>query len=70
MRLPRDGDPENGRLKGFGYADFETRQDLIVALGYTEHSLKGRKIRVDLSTHAGQSDRGGDRRMGRGYVEN
>ncbi len=25
VRLPREGDLENGRLKGFGYADFEDR---------------------------------------------
>ncbi len=25
VRLLRDGDPETGRLKGFGYADFEDR---------------------------------------------
>ena len=26
VRLPRDGDADSGRLKGFGYADFEDRE--------------------------------------------
>lgn len=31
IRLPREGG-ENGRFKGFGYVEFETRSDLIDAL--------------------------------------
>jgi translation initiation factor 4B len=60
VRLPRDGDPESGRLKGFGYADFGDRASLVEALGMNEQLLNGRKMRIDLSTHAGKGDdRGG-----------
>ena len=31
IRLPREGG-ENGRFKGFGYVEFETRTELIEAL--------------------------------------
>jgi len=68
VRLPRDGDAETGRLKGFGYADFEDRESLVEALNMNDHLLQNRKIRVDLATHAGRGnersgfgDRGGGR---------
>ena len=35
MRLPREGG-ESGRMRGFGYAEFETRQDLVEALTMNE----------------------------------
>ena len=57
VRLPRDGDPETGRLKGFGYADFEDRDSLVEALSMNDHLLKNRKLRVDLATHAGGGGR-------------
>ena len=43
VRLPREGG-DAGRLRGFGYAEFETRQDLVDALTQNElvisfHSL-------------------------------
>jgi translation initiation factor 4B len=53
VRLPRDGDPETGRLKGFGYADFEDRDSLVEALTMNDLLLKNRKVRIDLATHAG-----------------
>jgi RNA recognition motif-containing protein len=53
VRLPRDGDPESGRLKGFGYADFEDRESLVEALTMNDLLLKNRKVRIDLATHAG-----------------
>ena len=59
VRLPRDGDPETGRLKGFGYADFEDRDSLVEALSMNDHLLKNRKVRIDLATHAG----GGNERV-------
>merc|ERR1712226_932605 len=60
VRLPRDGDAETGRLKGFGYADFEDRESLVEALNMNDHLLQNRKIRVDLATHAGRgNERGG-----------
>ena len=57
MRLVRDGDSETGRLKGFGYADFEDRNSLLEALGMAEYTLKNRKIRIDLASQSG--NRGG-----------
>ena len=50
VRLPRDGDPETGRLKGYGYVEFEDRAALIEALGMNQQHLKNRAIRVDLAT--------------------
>merc|ERR1712180_229245 len=76
IRLLRDGDPENGRLKGFGYADFGDRQSLIDALAMNDQFLKNRKIKIDISTNNGgggryQDDRRSydrdDRRDNRGY---
>ena len=46
VRLPRDGEGDSGRLKGFGYADFEDRESLVEALGMNEHLLKNRKLKV------------------------
>ena len=40
VRLPRDGDAETGRLKGFGYADFEDRESLVEALNMNDHLLQ------------------------------
>ena len=40
VRLPRDGDAETGRLKGFGYADFEDRESLVEALSMNDHLLQ------------------------------
>ena len=62
VRLPREGDAETGRLKGFGYADFEDRDSLVEALGMTDRTIMNRKVRVDLATYAGK----GDGRMGGG----
>ncbi|KAK2146253.1 hypothetical protein LSH36_622g01000 [Paralvinella palmiformis] len=53
--------PQNdGRQKGFGYAEFEDRESLIEALSMTDEVLKTRKIRVDLATQT--HDRDGYRR--------
>ena len=60
IRLLREGDSESGRLRGFGYADFEDRQSLIDALGMNDHILKNRKIRINLTNQDGDR-RGGDR---------
>merc|ERR1711981_1275062 len=58
VRLLRDGDPETGRLKGYGYADFGDRQSLIEALTMNDQLLKNRKLRIDISTN---TSTGGDR---------
>ena len=60
IRLLREGDSESGRLRGFGYADFEDRQSLIDALGMNDQILKNRKIRINLTNQDGDR-RGGDR---------
>ena len=63
LRLPRDSQ-NNNRLRGFGYVEFETRQDLINALIQNEQMLKGRQVRVNLGTNQqnrGDNDRRGDR---------
>lgn len=73
VRLVRDGDPESGRLKGYGYADFEDRHSLIEALTMTDRPLRNRNIRVDLATQSGK-DRGGFQdgggRRNRNYDQN
>ncbi|XP_061401149.1 eukaryotic translation initiation factor 4B-like [Musca vetustissima] len=48
VRLPRE-DGESGRLRGYGYIEFETRDDLIQALSLPDPSIKGRRIRIELS---------------------
>merc|ERR1719418_541304 len=75
IRLLRDGDPENGRLKGFGYADFGDRQSLVDALAMNDNFLKNRKIKIDISTNSSGPDRGGQRggfgdRMGNNRMDN
>ena len=47
LRLPRE-DGETGRVRGFGYAEFETRDDLIQVLSWSDPSIKGRRVRIEL----------------------
>ncbi|XP_048238555.1 eukaryotic translation initiation factor 4B-like isoform X1 [Haliotis rufescens] len=54
VRLPTD----QGRLRGFGYVEFEDRESLIDALTLNDSVFAGRKIRVDL---AGQNQQGNER---------
>lgn len=57
LKLPRD--QQTQRLRGFGYVDFGTREDLVEALIRNEQMMRGRPIRITLGT--GQGDRrGGD----------
>ncbi|KAK3586289.1 hypothetical protein CHS0354_035690 [Potamilus streckersoni] len=59
VRLPE----ENGRLRGFGYVEFEDRESLLDAIALNEETLNGRKIRVDLASQNQQNqDRDGARR--------
>ncbi|RWS25308.1 Eukaryotic translation initiation factor 4B-like protein [Leptotrombidium deliense] len=46
VQLPREG----GRLRGFGYAEFEDRSSLIDALNLNSETLRNRQIRVSLSS--------------------
>ena len=51
---------EGGRLRGYGYADFEDRESLVNVLTMTDLTVNNRKIRVDLATSAGKDgNRGG-----------
>ncbi|KAG8179793.1 hypothetical protein JTE90_002831 [Oedothorax gibbosus] len=60
VRLPRENG-EKGRIRGFGYAEFNNRQDLIQALALNNESMKNRALKISLAgEHDG--DRGGDRR--------
>lgn len=67
IRLPREGG-ENGRFKGFGYVEFETRTELVDALSKNDDLMGNRKIRVDIAEgeggnqRRGFSDRGGSNR--------
>ncbi|CAH2040362.1 unnamed protein product, partial [Iphiclides podalirius] len=55
LRLPREG----GRLKGYGYVDFEDRESLISAMNIEDLTVGGRRIRIEVSNNDN------DRRMGR-----
>ncbi|KAL9648431.1 hypothetical protein ABK040_014051 [Willaertia magna] len=46
VRLPRD--QEQNRIKGFGYVEFETLDDLKEAITYAGKNFLGRPIRVDV----------------------
>lgn len=61
IRLPRENG-DRGRIRGFGYAEFNNRQDLIQALALNNESLKNRAIKISLAGEH-DSDRG-DRRDG------
>lgn len=69
IRLPRND--ATGKLKGYGYVEFTERQGLIEALGIGDKSMKGRRIRIEVSENSdrdrggfGRSDRMGRDRMG------
>ncbi|XP_068624387.1 eukaryotic translation initiation factor 4B isoform X2 [Battus philenor] len=55
LRLPR----ESGRLKGYGYVDFEDRESLVSAMNIEDLTVGGRRIRIEVSNNDN------DRRMGR-----
>ncbi|XP_077297599.1 uncharacterized protein LOC143919259 isoform X2 [Arctopsyche grandis] len=55
LRLPRELD---GRLRGFGYVDFEDRESLVAAINIADLNVCGRRIRIDVSNSE-------DRRTGR-----
>jgi RNA recognition motif-containing protein len=57
VRLPRDGDADTGRLKGFGYADFEDRDSLVEALSMNDLLLKNRCLILQRGEHLNQGDR-------------
>ncbi|KAL4229145.1 Eukaryotic translation initiation factor 4B [Mactra antiquata] len=55
VRLPE----ENGRFRGFGYVEFDTREALIEALLLKDETFGGRKIRIDLAGDSQDGRRGG-----------
>lgn len=52
VRLPRD-DTER-RLRGFGYVEFKSRDDLIAAISLPDPTIRGRRIRIDVSNENDQ----------------
>eukprot|EP00092_Neocalanus_flemingeri_P022442 GFUD01024339.1.p1 GENE.GFUD01024339.1~~GFUD01024339.1.p1 ORF type:complete len:634 (-),score=237.24 GFUD01024339.1:916-2817(-) len=71
VRLMKD---EGGRLRGYGYADFQDRQSLVDVLTMTDLAVNNRKMRIDLASQAGKEKGGfgggfGDREGGRGREE-
>merc|ERR1712110_63391 len=56
VRLMKD---EGGRLRGYGYADFEDRDSLIDVLSMTDLAVNNRKMRIDLASQAGKGSGGG-----------
>ncbi|XP_067616264.1 eukaryotic translation initiation factor 4B-like isoform X2 [Eurosta solidaginis] len=51
LRLPRE-EGESGRVRGFGYIEFKNRDDLINTLSLPDPSVKGRRIRIELSNES------------------
>ncbi|XP_055697482.1 eukaryotic translation initiation factor 4B isoform X2 [Phlebotomus papatasi] len=61
LRLPRE-DGEMGRLRGFGYIEFETRSELIDAVSMPDPAIRNRRVRIDVSNESDQQkQRGGQR---------
>ncbi|KAJ2734825.1 nuclear localization sequence binding protein [Coemansia sp. BCRC 34962] len=64
-RIPTDR--ETGRMKGFGYIEFDSLEAAAEALKYNNTDLDGRTIRLDYSTpRAGGGGESGGRGGGRG----
>ncbi|XP_030379905.1 eukaryotic translation initiation factor 4B isoform X2 [Scaptodrosophila lebanonensis] len=62
LRLPRE-DGETGRSRGFGYVEMDNRDDLIHVLSLPDPSIKGRRIRIELSNENEQNRQKGNRRF-------
>jgi len=56
VRLMKD---EGGRLRGYGYADFQDRDSLVDVLTMTDLAVNNRKMRIDLASQAGKERGGG-----------
>lgn len=52
-------DKETGRFKGFGYVEFFTPEALLEALKLNEKQVRGRPIKVDVATKAGENNKEG-----------
>ncbi|XP_055923449.1 eukaryotic translation initiation factor 4B [Eupeodes corollae] len=75
LRLPRE-DGETGRVRGFGYAEFVSRDDLIHVISLPDPQVKNRRVRIEVSNESEQQSNqrrnrdgggGGDRNSRRGY---
>lgn len=64
VRLPRDDDA--GKSRGYGYVEFEAREDLIDALSMADPTIRGRRIKIDL-TSENEGRRGRNNRYGDNY---
>ena len=53
-RMPRD---DGGRSRGYGYVEFETREDLIDAISMPDPTINNRHIRIDVSTESDRRER-------------
>eukprot|EP00039_Didymoeca_costata_P018467 m.333575 g.333575 ORF g.333575 m.333575 type:complete len:473 (+) comp17175_c0_seq1:33-1451(+) len=67
VRIPRD--QESDKIKGFGYAEFNTIPDLKSALEASGENLLNRRVRVDLAGSANMGRDDGGPREG-GFREN
>ncbi|XP_019624903.1 PREDICTED: eukaryotic translation initiation factor 4B-like [Branchiostoma belcheri] len=63
VRLPRDGG-DSGRLKGFGYAEFEDKDSLLKAINMNNEKLLNRQIRIDVADQTQQGGQDRDSRWG------
>ncbi|XP_078660627.1 eukaryotic translation initiation factor 4B-like isoform X6 [Branchiostoma floridae x Branchiostoma belcheri] len=63
VRLPRDGG-DSGRLKGFGYAEFEDKDSLLKAINMNNEKLLNRQIRIDVADQTQQGGLDRDSRWG------
>ncbi|KAJ2559745.1 nuclear localization sequence binding protein, partial [Coemansia sp. RSA 1836] len=63
-RIPTDR--ETGRMKGFGYIEFDSVEAATEAMKYNGTDLDGRNIRLDYSTPRTGGGEGGGRGGGRG----
>lgn len=50
MKLARDD--TNDRLRGFGVIEFDAREDLIDAIMLTDPTIRGRRIRLEVTTES------------------
>lgn len=60
IRLPRD-DGDSGKSRGYGYVEFEAREDLIDALSIPDPMINGRRIKIDLTSDNDGQGRGNRR---------
>ncbi|XP_075231164.1 eukaryotic translation initiation factor 4B [Lycorma delicatula] len=57
VNLPRE--ERSNRYKGYGYVEFEDRASFVNVLSVADTSIKGRRVRIEVSTGHGDAGRGG-----------